>query len=144
MFGIKVARNKLKTIKRKTGKCIKDLQLGDKVWVTEEKTGLLVRVTIVHKFHVPGTYSEKVKKYEKNEDNIVWAKQELGNARFMWYALYANAEIEESIDGVKEEDKYLNSYSVKNLYSDPDFTSSLEPLKKQISKPRDFKKLLQV
>lgn len=144
MPSIRVAKTKLLTPREKSDKHIKDLNLGDDVWITEGKTGLLVKAIIVHEVHVPGKYVEKLKKYEKSPNNRVWAKQELGNARFKWFALYADAKIEESTERIKEEDKYLNFYSVKNLYKDPDFTSSLEPMKKQIPVQKDFKKLLRV
>ena len=56
----------------------------------------------------------------------MWVKQELGGARFKWFALYADAEIEEAPNGVSESDKYLNFHSVKTLYRNPDSTSSEE------------------
>mgnify|MGYP001592028973 CR=1 FL=1 len=127
MINVRISKAQLKTPREKTGKRIKDLNLGDPVWVIEEKTGLLVQAIIVHEVHVPGKYVEELEKYEKNSHNRIWAKQELGNARFRWFALYADGEVEEAPDGVIESDKYLNFHSVTDFYRNPDYTSSLEP-----------------
>lgn len=123
MFWLKKAKTKLNTPRHRTGQKIRDKTIGDVVWITEDKTGLLVKSTIVHEFHVPGQYSEAVKKYEKNPNNIVWAKQELGGSRFRWVALYADAEVEEVVDNISGDDIYLNHYKVQTLYSEPDNTS---------------------
>lgn len=129
MFSFRVAKHKLQTQVESTKKQIKELALGDEVWVTEGKTGLLVKVVIVHEFHVPGLYVEQTKKYEKDSSKVVWAKQDLGGSRFRWFALYADAEIDNAPDGVLEKDKYFNFYHPQNLYKNSDNTSSLEPIK---------------
>lgn len=123
MSFLKKARAKLKTPLQKTGTQLKDVPLGEEVWVTDDKTGLLVKATIVHEFHVPGQYSDAVKKYENNPSNIVWAKQELGGSRFRWFALYANSKINEVIDKISGEDIYLNHHKIQTLYHEPDATS---------------------
>ena len=143
MLGIKVAKPKLHTKVEQTGRKIRDLALGDETWITEEKTGLLVKCVIVHEYHVPGTYTDQIKKQEKDSSKIVWAKQELGNARFRWFALYADAYVDEVLNDISSRDKYFNFYSPKTLYKNPDFTSSLEP-KVQVHNPLDLRKLLKV
>lgn len=124
VVGLTVAKVALKTqVDKKAGGTLKDKNLGDEVWVPEEKTGLLVKVTIVHELHVPGKYSEGIKKYESKSDNIVWAKQDLGNAHFRWFALYADALVDEAIDKVVEEDKYFNHFDKRTLYKEQDETT---------------------
>ena len=114
----------LETRQEKTGNKLKDKNLWDTVWVPEEKTGLLVKVTIVHKFHVPGAYTKAVEQHESNPDNIVWARHELGNGHFRWFALYADSEAYDAPEGVTDSDKFLTHYSNKRLRRPQDETTN--------------------
>lgn len=116
--------SELSTKREKTGTKLRDKQLWDTVWVTESKTGMLVKVIIVDKVHVPGTYTRAVEKDESNPDNIVWAKHDLGNGHFSWFALYADSEAEEAPEGITDADKFLTHYSNKMLRRPQDETTN--------------------
>ena len=114
----------LKTKRERTGTTLRDMKLWDTVWVPEKKTGLLVKVQIVHKNHVPGAYQKAVSKFEGDEDAIVWAKHDIGNGHFSWFALYADSEAELAPEGVTDSDKYLEHFKKRDLYRAPDETTS--------------------
>ena len=123
-------RKELETRREKTDKRLRDMQLGDTVWVPEQNIGLLVKVIIVHKFHVPGAYSRAVEKDESNPDNIVWAKHDLGNGHFRWFALYADSEAEIAEEGVTDSDKFISHHKNSSLYTAPDETTDDNFIKK--------------
>ena len=94
----------------------KNHDIGDKVWIKQPSTGLLMRAVIVHQRHVPRKHIEELQKYESNLDNVIWAKQELGGSRFVWHAIYADAPAYIKIGGIKEEDKFTSHHSLSTLY----------------------------
>lgn len=120
----------LETKREKSDKKLRDMKLGDMVWVPEQNTGLLVKVMIVHKFHVPGAYSKAVEKDEGNPDNIVWAKHELGNGHFRWFALYADSEAEIAEKGITDSDKFTTHHENSSLRTAPDETTQENFIKK--------------
>jgi hypothetical protein len=113
----------VKTRIEKSSQKIRDLELGEITWVPETKTGLLVQVEIVHKFHVPGKYTDQINTYESDPDKIVWAKQDLGNGHFSWYALYADAEVSVAPDGIVPVDKFTSNNKFNLLKTPSDDTS---------------------
>ena len=130
MVGQIIRPGELDTKIEKTGVLLRDKNLWDTVWVPEQKTGLLVKVTIVHRFHVPGAYTQAVRQYESNPDSIVWARHELGNGHFSWFALYADSEAYEAPEGVTESDRFLTHYSNKILRRPQDETTNANFVKK--------------
>ena len=124
MVGRAIIRSaSLETKREKSGAKLRDMELWDFVWVPEERSGLLVKVQIVHRFHVPGAYTEAVSKYESDPDKIVWAKHDIGNGHFSWFALYADSEAEIAPEGVTESDKFLANFKRRALYRPPDETT---------------------
>ena len=112
---------KLETIVEQSDDSLRNKGVGDKIWLTEPSTGLLMKATIMHHYHVPSRYVEQLSTIEPDMDNIVWARVDLGNGHFTWHAIYADAPVYTAPVGVKDTDKFSSHHSFNRLKKEPDF-----------------------
>lgn len=92
-----------------------DLDIGEVIWLTDWKTGLLLEAYVVHVNHVPSKYVEQLSQIESNTDDIVWARVDLGGGHFQWHAVYSESPLLGAEEDIKEEDVFASHHSLNSL-----------------------------